>query len=117
MRKNPRSITLVFVDDRYVFAAALFQKLAGLQFGEARIAGFDDEEKSVVGRAAESPPIEDGMIPARQAIHDEHREKRSEGREEYRELEHDREKRRDRPPVHRFAMNDQRINEPRRPEL
>src|SRR5204863_7344156 len=91
MRKNPRSITLVFVDDGDVFAAALFQKFAGLQLGEARIAGFDDEEKSVVGRAAESPPVEDRMIPARKAVHQEHREERGESGEENRELEDARE--------------------------
>src|SRR2546421_9226592 len=117
MRKNPRSIRLVFVDDGDVFAAALFQKLAGLQLDEARITGFDDEEKSVVGRAAESPPVEDGMIPARKAVHDEHREERGESGEENGELEHYREKGRHRPPIHRFAVDDERIDEPRRPEL
>src|SRR5688572_31995670 len=86
------AVILIFVDDRDVLAAALLQKLAGLEFGEARIARLDDEEKAVVGRAAEPPPVEDRVIPARQAVHDQHREESAESREEHGELEHDREK-------------------------
>src|SRR2546423_10436267 len=70
MRKKPRSIKLFFVDDGDVGAAALFQELARLQLGEPRVAGFDDQEKSVVGGATESTPIEDRVIPARQSVHD-----------------------------------------------
>ena len=38
IRKKPRSI-LVFVDYRYVLAAALFEKFARLEFGKAGILG------------------------------------------------------------------------------
>ena len=106
------AVILVFVDDRDVLAAALLQKLAGLEFGKARVARLDDKEKAVVGRATEAPPVEDRVIPARQAVHNQHGEKRAESSEENRELEHDREKGGHRPPVDWFAMNYERIDEP-----
>src|SRR3954469_24701704 len=114
MRKNPRSINLFFVDDGDVGSAALLQKLAGFELGKSRIARFDDQEKAVVRGAAEPAPVEDRVIPARQSVHDEQREKGGEGGEQDGELEHDREKRRHRAPVDRFSVNDQRINDPRR---
>src|SRR5688572_14178164 len=107
------AVILVFVDDRDVLAAALLQKLAGLEFGEARIARLDDKEKAVVSCAAEPSPVEDRVIPARQAVHDQHGEERAESSEENRELEHDREKGRHCAPVDRFAMNNEWIDEPR----
>src|SRR5438105_15853432 len=73
-----------FVDDGDVGAAALFQKLARFQLGEPRITRFDDQEKSVIGCAAEPGPVEDRMIPARQTVHDEQREKGGEGGEQNR---------------------------------
>jgi hypothetical protein len=69
MRKKPRSI-LVLVHDGDVLPAALLEQLARFDFGETRIARFDREEKSVVRRAAESVPVENRMIPARQSVHD-----------------------------------------------
>src|SRR5688500_6517396 len=67
-RKKPRSINLIFVDDRHLLAAALLQKLPGLEFGKARFARLDDEEKAVIRRAAEPPPVKDRVIPARQTV-------------------------------------------------
>src|SRR3712207_4629171 len=100
MRKKPRSIS-VFVNHREMLSAGPLEELARFAFGEARIARFDDEEKAIVSRACETPPVENGMIPAWQPVHDEHGEKRGEGREEHRELKHDREKRGHRLPVDR----------------
>ena len=71
---------------------------------------------SLVTRLNRSP-IENRMIPPRQPVHDQHREKGGEGREKNRQLEHDREKRRHGRPVGRFPVHDQRINEPGRSEL
>ena len=116
MRKKPRNIS-VFVDDRDVLAAGLLEQLARFHFSKARIARLDHQEKSVVGRATETFPIENRVIPARQTVHNEQSKEGGEGGKQNRQLKHDREKCRDRAPVERFAMNDERINEPRRTEL
>src|SRR4051794_27595367 len=77
------SFSLFFVDDGDVAAAALFQKLPRLQLGEPRIACFNDQEKSVVRGAAKPAPVEDRVIPARQSVHHEQREKGGERGEEH----------------------------------
>ena len=96
----------------------VFEKqVVRFHFSETRIARFDGEKKSVVGHAAETFPVENRMMPARQPIHDQIREKRGESGEKNGQLKHDREKRRHRCPVERFSVHDQRINEPGRTEL
>ena len=57
------------------------------------------------------------MIPARESIHNEDREKGAESGEQNRELEHDREKGRHGAPVDGLSVNDERIDEPRWTEL
>ena len=69
---------------------------ARFDFGETRVARFDDEEKSVVRRAFETFPVKHRMIPARQPVHDQQGEESRESGEENRQLKHDREKRRHR---------------------
>ena len=51
--KEAAEHSLVFVNNRDVLAAALFEELACFQFGKTWIARFDDQEKSIVGHAAE----------------------------------------------------------------
>src|SRR5207253_969264 len=84
---------------------------------ETRIPRFDGEEKSIVGGASETVPVKNGMMPARQPVHDQVRKKGGESREKHGQLEHDREKRRHRCPVERFSVYDHRINEPGGTEL
>jgi hypothetical protein len=69
------------VDYRYVLAATLFEEFAGLEFGKAGIPCLDYQEESIIRRAAEALPIEDRVIPARQTVHEKHREKGGEGGE------------------------------------
>ena len=47
------------MNDGDVLAAGLLEKLARFDFGESRIARFDDQEKSVVRRALEPLPVKD----------------------------------------------------------
>src|SRR5207253_6392060 len=112
MRKKPRSISILLVHDGDVQPAGFEKQIVCFHFTETRIARFDGEKKSVVGRAAETVPVENGMMPARQPIHDQIRKEGRESREEYGQLKHDREKRRHRCPVKRFSVYDHRINEP-----
>src|SRR5438270_4389507 len=74
MRRNPRSIS-VLVHDGDVLPAGLLKQVARFVLVETRIARFDREEESIVGHACKSVPIEYGMIPARQSVHDEHGKK------------------------------------------
>ena len=74
--------------------AGLLQQLVHAVFRKPRVASFDCQEKSVIGHAAEAFPVEHRMVPARQAIHDLPRKKRRKRGEKHRQLEHDREKRR-----------------------
>src|SRR5207253_3505713 len=102
--KGNRAASSVLVNDRDVLAAATFEEVARFEFGETRVARFDDEKEAVVGCATEPLPIEQGMMPARQAVHDLPREECSKGPKQHRELEHDWEKRRHGHEVCRFAV-------------
>src|SRR5437588_4269503 len=117
IKRNPRNISSVLVHDRDVFAAAALEQVARFQFGESWIARFNHQEKPIIGGALESLPVKNRMMWSRQAVHDEDGEKRSESREEHGELEHDREKRRHRFPVPRFAVDNQAVKSPRGTEF
>src|SRR5262249_9690774 len=60
---------LVLVHDGDVLPAGLLQQFVHAVFRKPRIASFDCQEKSVIGHAAETLPVENRMVPARQAIH------------------------------------------------
>src|SRR5207248_9091202 len=81
-------------------------------FTDTRSPRFEGEEKSIGGGASSTVPVKNGMMPARQPVHDQVRKKGGESREKHGQLEHDREKRRHRCPVERFSVYDHRINEP-----
>ena len=117
MRKKPRSISILLVHDGDVQPAGFEKQVVCFHFTETRIARFDGEKKSVVGHARETIPVKNGMMPARQPIHDQIRKKSGESREKNGQLKHDREKRRHCCPVERFSMHDHRINEPGGTEL
>src|SRR4030095_3048652 len=85
---------LVLVHDGDMLAAGLLQQLIHDVFRKARVASFDCQEKSVIGYAAETFPVEHRMVPARQPIHDLPGKKRRKRGEKHRQLEHDGEKRR-----------------------
>src|SRR6266481_1768902 len=87
-----RGAYLVLVHDGDMLPAGLLQELVHSVFRKARVARFDRQEKSVIGHAAETVPVEHRMIPARQAIHDLPRKERRKCGEKNRELEHDGEK-------------------------
>src|SRR2546430_6720649 len=78
MRKKPRSISILLVHDGDVQPAGFDKQVVCFHFTETRIARFDGEKKSVVGHAAETVPVENGMMPARQPIHDQIRKKSGE---------------------------------------
>src|SRR5438093_8459533 len=80
---------LVLVHDGDMLAAGLLQQLVHAVFRKARVASFDCQEKSVIGHAAETFPVEQRMVPARQTIHDLPREECRKCGEQHRELEHD----------------------------
>src|SRR5205814_8722973 len=75
MRKKPRSISILLVHDGDVQPAGFEEQIVSFYFAKTRIARFDGEEKSVVGRASETVPVEHGMMPARQSVHDQIRKK------------------------------------------
>src|SRR5437764_13787076 len=117
MRRKPRSISILLVHDGDVQPAGFKKQVMWFHFTETRVARFDREKKSVIGHAAETVPVEHGMVPARQPIHDQIRKKGGKGREEHRQLKHKQEKRRHRSPVERFSMYDQRVKDPGRTEF
>ena len=82
---------LVFVHDGDMPTAGLLQQFIHAVFREPRVASFYRKEKSVIGYAAETFPVEQRMVPARQTIHDLPGKERRKRSEKYRELEHDRE--------------------------
>src|SRR4029077_3311900 len=82
----------VLVHDGDMLAASLLQQLVHTVFRKPRIASFDCQEKSVIGYAAETFPVEHRMVPARQTIHDLPRKERRKCSEKHRQLEHDGEK-------------------------
>src|SRR5205814_9927366 len=88
---------------------------AGL--AKPRIARFYRQEKSVVGHTTEAFPVEHGMIPTRQTVHDLPREKCSERGKKHCELEHDREKRWNREKVGRFSVHIDGVQNRRRAKL
>src|SRR5438132_1825611 len=102
----------VLVQDGDVLPAGLLEQVARFVFVETRIARFDREKKSVVSHTRKPVPIEDGMIPARQAVHDEDGKKGAERGEQNGQLKYDREKRRHRFPVVRFSVYNQRVKKP-----
>src|SRR4030095_1452563 len=87
-----RGAYLVLVHNGDMLPAGLLQQLVHTVFRKARVAGFDCQEKSVIGHAAETIPVEHGMVPARQAIHDLPRKEPRKCGEKHREFEHDRKK-------------------------
>src|SRR5437763_7150802 len=111
MRRKPRSM-LFLVDNGDVLTACLFEQGLSFLLAETRIARFNGEEKAVVGHAGETVPVEHGMIPARETVHDLPGEKSGEGREQNGELEYDWEKGGNDTPGERLSMNDQWIKNP-----
>src|SRR3954468_21816877 len=89
MRKKPRNI-LVFVHHGEMLTATLLEQPPRFVFSKARIARFDHEKEPVVGRSCEAIPVENWVIPARQPVHDQHRDEAGERGEENRQFEHDR---------------------------
>src|SRR5437588_6595006 len=82
MRKKPRSISILLVHDGDVQPAGFQKQIVCFHFTETRIARFDGEKKSIVGHAAETVPVENGMMLVRQPIHDHNRKKIGESRED-----------------------------------
>src|SRR5437764_10301860 len=56
MRKKPRSISILLVHDGDVQPAGFEEQIVSFYFAKTRIACFDSEKKSVVGRASEAAP-------------------------------------------------------------
>src|SRR5512132_3379731 len=83
---------LVLVHHGDMLPAGLLQQLVHAVFRKPRVASFDCQEKSVIGHAAETFPVEQRMVPARQAIHDLPCKERRKCGEKHRELEHNGEK-------------------------
>src|SRR6476660_891037 len=81
---------LVLVYDGDMLAAGLLQQLVHAVFRKPRVASFDCQEKSVIGHAAEAFPVEQRMVPARQAIHDLPPKEGRKCREQYSHLQHNR---------------------------
>src|SRR5205823_831073 len=77
MRKKPRSISILLMHDGDVHSAGFEQQIVCFHFAETRIARFDGEEKSIVGRTRKAVPVKNGMVPARQSVHDQVGEKTS----------------------------------------
>src|SRR5438552_18807577 len=108
---------LGIVTDGDVLAASLFQRFAHTVFGKSRIARFSCQEKSVIGYATESLPVKHGVIPARQTVHSLPRKECGERAEQDRQLEHDREKRRNDPKIPRLTVHIEPIAAPRRAKV
>src|SRR4030095_13661451 len=87
-----RGAYLVLVHDGDMLPAGLLQQLVHAVFRKPRVASFDCQEKSVIGHAAEAFPVEQRMVPARQAIYALPRKERRKCSEKHRQFEHDREK-------------------------
>src|ERR1041385_3379962 len=100
-----------------MLAAASFQKLPGFDLGEARVARLNRQKETVVSHPAEPVPVKHWMVRPRQAIHDQHGEKRGERREKNRQLEHDREKRGHGEKICGLTVNHERIEDRRWAEL
>src|ERR1700730_12433385 len=115
-KRKPR-IILVLVHDGDVLAAGSLEQFLRFHFGETRIARLDREKESVVSRALETFLVENRVVPTRQPLHDLPGEESGKGREEHGQFKHDREKRGDRPPIVRFSVNNERVDEPGRAEL
>src|SRR6267378_795196 len=111
MRRNPRSISFL-VHDGDMLPAGLLEQVPCFVLVEARVARFDREKKSVVRHARKPIPIEYGMIPARQPVHDQYGEKGGECGKQNGQLKHDREKGWHRSPVIRFSVYNQRVKNP-----
>src|ERR671936_881652 len=84
-----REAYLVLVHDGDMLSAGLLQQLVHAVFRKPRVASFDCQEKSVIGHAAETFPVEQRMVPARQPIHALPCKKCSKRREKHREFKHD----------------------------
>src|SRR5207249_12112634 len=117
MRRKPRSISILLVHDGNVHPAGFLQQVVRFHFAETRIARFDGKEKAVISDAAETVPVKNGMMPARQTVHDLPGEKGGESREKHGQLEHDREKCRHGFPIERFSVHDEWIKPPGWTEL
>src|SRR6476469_3325589 len=89
-----RGAYLVLVHDGDMPPTGLLQQLVHPVFRKPWVASCDCQEKSVIGHAAQAFPVEHGMVPARQAIHDLPRKERRKCSEQHRHLEHNREERR-----------------------
>src|SRR5688572_5473459 len=89
-------------------ATDLLEEGAGLILVEFRVASLDDEKEAIIAHALEAFPVKERMIPLRKPVEGHDREDRGERREEHGQLEEDREERRDRVEIGRFAMNDDR---------
>src|SRR6266403_4932798 len=72
MRRNPRSMS-VLVHNGDVLPAGVLEQVPRFVLVETRVAGFDSEKKPVVSHTCKPVPIEHGMVPARQPVHDKHR--------------------------------------------
>src|SRR5437763_13032751 len=83
MRKKPRSISILLVHDDDMQPAGFEKQIVCFCFTETRIARFNGEEKSIVGRARETIPVENGMIRARESVHHQVHKKCSERLEEH----------------------------------
>src|SRR5437764_11353079 len=83
MRKKPRSISILLVHDGDVQPAGLDKQIVCFHFTETGIARFDGEKKSVVGCASETVPVENGMMPTGQSVHDQIRKKGRKSAEEH----------------------------------
>src|SRR5262249_27968363 len=103
---------LILVDNGDVLPASLLQQLVHADLGESRITRFDRQKKSVVRYPAEAVPVEQGMVPARQAVHPLPRKKCGECAEEHGQLKHDWEKRGHGPKIPSVAMHIERVETP-----
>src|SRR5262249_11352734 len=79
----------VLVHDGDMPASSLLQQLVHSVFRKTRVPSFYGKEKTVIGHAAETFPVEHRMVPARQTIHDLPGKERRKRGEEHRKLEHD----------------------------
>src|SRR6476660_5238257 len=106
-----REAYLVLVHDGDMLAAGLLQEFVDAVFRKPRVASFNCQEKSVIGHAAEAFPVEHRMVPARQAIHDLPRKERRKRSEKHRQLEHNREERRNGKETPWFPMHSERVED------
>src|SRR5580693_4338107 len=112
-----RKFLIIRVKQSDFRATNSFQEFSSFDLGKLRIPRFDDQEKRVVGHPVERFMVEERMMQPRQAVQNENSEKRCKCRNQYGQLEHDREKSGNREKVHRFTMDDQWKEPGRRDEL